>query len=154
MTGAVADVDAQATTTLVTRHSLREQRKGATVLLVDPSRDSQLLAAHFLGREDCSVVVANDLEEALSALDQDVYDAVLVDTSLEGVQGEDAARLLRQRIARGAESVRLIAISEKHTKAFDKAKTTLGFNSTLAKPFRKDDLLSILESIERAPAAV
>src|SRR5439155_8090527 len=50
VTGAIADVDAQATTTLVTRHSLREQRKGATVLLVDPSRDSQLLAWHFLGR--------------------------------------------------------------------------------------------------------
>ncbi len=152
VTGAAADVDAQATTTLVTRHSLREQRKGATVLLVDPSRDSQLLAAHFLGREDCSVVVANDLEEALSALDQDVYDAVLVDTLLQGLQGEDAAQVLRQRITRDAEAVNLIAISERHTKAFDKAKIAIGFNGTLAKPFRKDDLLAILESIGRAQA--
>ena len=45
-----ASVDADETPTLVTRHSLREQRKGATILLVDRSRDSQILAAHILGR--------------------------------------------------------------------------------------------------------
>src|ERR1700759_63613 len=78
----VASVDADETPTLVTRHSLREQRKGATVLLVDRSRDSQILAVHILGRADCSVVVAQDAPEAFAALDQDVYDVVLVETSL------------------------------------------------------------------------
>jgi CheY-like chemotaxis protein len=121
------------TTTLVTRHSLREHRKGATILLVDASRDSQLLAAHFLGREDCSVVVASDLKEALSALDQDLYDVVLVDTSLEGLQGDDAAKVLRDRM-RDTAATRFIAITEKHTKAFDKAKLAIGFDATLAKP--------------------
>ena len=43
-----ASVDADETPTLVTRHSLREQRKGATILLVDPHRDSHMLAAHIL----------------------------------------------------------------------------------------------------------
>ena len=95
-----ASVDSDETPTLVTRHSLREQRKGATILLVDPSRDSQILAAHILGRHDCSVVVAQDLQEALAALDQDVYDVILVDTSLPGLGGDDAATLLRSRIAR------------------------------------------------------
>ena len=151
VTGAIADVDAEATTTLVTRHSLREQRKGATVLLVDPSRDSQLLAAHFLGREDCSVVVANDLAEALSALDQDLYDTVVVDTSLEGLSGDDAAKVLRARM-RNPEATRLIAASAKHTKAFDKAKIAIGFSATIPKPFRKDDLQSAVQTMARAPA--
>jgi CheY-like chemotaxis protein len=150
VTGAVADVDANVTTTLVTRHSLREHRKGATVLLVDPSRDSQLLAAHFLGREDCSVVVANDLAEALSALDQDVYETVLVDTSLEGLSGDDAANVLRARI-RDPEATRLVAVTEKHTKAFDKAKVAIGFNATIPKPFRKVDLQSAVKTAVRSP---
>jgi CheY-like chemotaxis protein len=149
VTGAVGDIDAAVTTTLITRHSLREHRKGATILLVDASRDSQLLAAHFLGREDCSVVVASDAKEALSALDQDVYDVVLVDTSLEGFQGDDAAQLLRARI-RNPEKTRLVAITDKHTKAFDKAKLAIGFNGTLAKPFRKDDLHSQVETVVRS----
>jgi CheY-like chemotaxis protein len=144
-----ASVDADATPTLVTRHSLREHRKGATILLVDPNRDSQILAAHILGRRDCSVVVAQNLEEAMSALDQDLYDIVLVDTSLAGLAGEDAAKLLRARISRDPERATLVATSVEHSPAFRKAKTAIGFNTTVAKPFRKDDLLALLEALGR-----
>jgi CheY-like chemotaxis protein len=144
-----ASVDSDETPTLVTRHSLREQRKGATILLVDPSRDSQILAAHILGRRDCSVVVAQDLAEATAALDQDVYDLVLVDTSLKGLGGEDAAALLRARITRDPEASRLVAISVSHSVKFREEKLAIGFNATVAKPFRKDDLLALLADIER-----
>jgi PAS domain S-box-containing protein len=144
-----ASVDSDETPTLVTRHSLREQRKGATILLVDPSRDSQILAAHILGRHDCSVVVAQDLEEALAALDQDVYDVILVDTSLPGLGGDDAARLLRSRITRDPDKASFVAASLDHSPAFRTAKTMIGFNTTVAKPFRKDDLLGLLASLGR-----
>ena len=144
-----ASVDADETPTLVTRHSLREQRKGATILLVDPSRDSQILAAHIFGRHDCSLVVAQDLAEALAALDQDVYDIVIVDTGLLGLGGDDAAKLLRSRIQRDPEVATLVAASLDHAPAFRNAKIAAGFNSTLAKPFRKDDLVSLLKSLGR-----
>ncbi len=139
-----ASIDSDETPTLVTRHSLREQRKGATILLVDPSRDSQILAAHVLGRHDCSVVVANDLAEASAALDQDVYDIVVVDTALAGLDGEDAARLLRARIARDPQAATIVAASLEHSPGYASAKAAIGFNATLAKPFRKDDLLALL----------
>lgn len=148
-----ASVDSDETPTLVTRHSLREQRKGATILLVDPSRDSQILAAHILGRHDCSVVVAYDLAEATAALDQDLYDLVLVDTSLKGLGGDDAAAMLRSRITRDPESSRLIALSPAHTPKFREEKMAIGFNGTVAKPFRKDDLLALLADIGRQAAA-
>jgi PAS domain S-box-containing protein len=144
-----ASVDSDETPTLVTRHSLREQRKGATILLVDPSRDSQILAAHILGRHDCSVVVAHDLAEATAALDQDVYDLVLVDTSLAGLGGDDAAALLRSRITRDPEVTQLVALSLGHTAQFRQDKTSIGFNSTLPKPFRKDDLMGLLATLSR-----
>jgi PAS domain S-box-containing protein len=149
-----ASVDADETPTLVTRHSLREQRKGATILLVDRSRDSQILAAHILGRHDCSVVVAQDYAEAIAALDQDVYDLVLVDTSLAGLTGDDAASLLRARI-RDPRASRLVATSLEHSPAFRARKTDAGFDATVAKPFRKDDLLALLASLHReaAPAS-
>lgn len=147
-----ARVDADETPTLVTRHSLREQRKGATVLLVDRSRDSQILAAHILGREDCSVVVASGLGEAIAALDQDTYDVVLVDTSLEGLTGADAAAGLRSRIGRNPEDTRIVAVSLEHTIAFRETKVAQGFDETLAKPFRRDDLLALLEKVARPGA--
>ncbi|HLX22577.1 MAG TPA: response regulator, partial [Usitatibacter sp.] len=138
VTGASVDVDE--TPTLVTRHSLREQRKGATILLIDPNRESQILASHILGRQDCSVVAAQDLGEATAALDQDMYDIVLVDTSLAGLGGDDAAKLLRSRIAREAEKAVFVAVSLDHSPKYREEKLKAGFNATLAKPFRKDDL--------------
>jgi CheY-like chemotaxis protein len=148
-----ASVDADETPTLVTRHSLREQRKGATILLVDRSRDSQILAAHILGRMDCSVVVAHDLAEAAAALDQDVYDLVLVDTSIAGLEGSDAAALLRARITRDPESTMLVAVSLEHSPRYREARLAQGFNATAAKPFRKDDLLGLLARAGRTTPA-
>jgi CheY-like chemotaxis protein len=140
-------VDSDETPTLVTRHSLREQRKGATVLLVDPSRDSQILAAHILGRHDCSLVVAQDLSEALAALDQDVYDLVIVDTTLPGLGGDDAAPQLRSRIQRDPQAATFVAATLDHSERYRAARTAAGFNATIPKPFRKDDLLSLLKSL-------
>jgi PAS domain S-box-containing protein len=147
-----ASLDADEAPTLVTRHSLREQRKGATILLVDPSRDSQILAAHFLGRQDCSVVVAQDPGETLAALEQDVYDLVLVDTSLPGFEGDDAAQRLRERFARDPDATRLVAVTLEHSVQFRERKLAIGFDATLAKPFRKDELLALLEAAGRLPS--
>ncbi|MGE5096220.1 MAG: response regulator [Betaproteobacteria bacterium] len=139
-----ASVDADETPTLVTRHSLREQRKGATVLLVDPHRDSQILAAHILGRHDCSVVVAQDVAEAIGALEQDVYDLVLVDAALAGLEGEDAARSLRARLARNAQATRLVAASAENGAGFRRAMKEIGFDATVDKPFKRDELLALI----------
>ncbi len=144
-----ASVDVEETPTLVTRHSLREQRKGATILLVDRSRDSQILAAHILGRQD-SVVVAQDLAEAFAALDQDVYDLVLADTTLAGLTGEDAATRLRARITRSPEHTRIVATSLEHSPAFRAEKLAQGFDATVGKPFRKETLLALLHRDEPA----
>ena len=114
------------------------------MLLVDASRDSAILASHILGKHDCSLVVAQDLAEAIAALDQDVYDLVLVDTSLAGLAGNDAASLLRARIARNPEGARIVAVSLDHSPDFHAAKTAIGFNDTLAKPFRKETLVELL----------
>jgi CheY-like chemotaxis protein len=48
--------------------------------------------------------------------------------------------------------VRLVAVSAQHSPSFRAAKTAIGFNATLGKPFRKDDLLQLLASVHRVPA--
>ena len=139
-----ASVDADETPTLVTRHSLREQRKGASLLLVDPSRDSQILASHVLGRRDCSVVAASDHAEAIAALDQDFYDIVLVDTALEGFAAPDATATLRSHIARDAASVLVVAATTEATPEQRDALLAAGYDAVVAKPFRKEELLDLL----------
>ena len=135
----------------MTRHSLREQRKGATILLVDPHRDSHMLAAHILRKRDSSLVVAADLAEAAASLEQDVYDLVFVDTSLEGLDGPDAAAILRSHIKRDPHVTKIYATSLDHSPEFNQAKLAEGFDGTLAKPFRRDNLLAILAEIGKLP---
>ncbi|HRE13498.1 MAG TPA: response regulator, partial [Usitatibacteraceae bacterium] len=142
-----ASLDADETPTLVTRHSLREQRRGATILLVDANRDSHMLAAHILRKRDCSLVVAQDLPEALAALVQDVYDLVLVDVTVRGLDGPGASQALRTHITRNPEATRLVATSIDHSPAFRDARKAEGFDDTLAKPFKRDDMLALLRSI-------
>ncbi|HEX4943854.1 MAG TPA: response regulator [Usitatibacteraceae bacterium] len=146
-----ASVDSDETPTLVTRHSLREQRKGATILLVDGHRDSHMLAAHILRKRDSSLVVASDLAEAIASLDQDVYDIVFVDTALEGLDGAGAAAMLRSHIKRDPQATRLYATSVEHSPAFRTARMAEGFDGTLAKPFRRDNLLAVLAAIGKLP---
>ncbi len=144
-----ASLDADETPTLVTRHSLREQRKGATILLVDAHRDSHMLAAHILRKRDCSLSVAQDLPEALAALVQDVYDLVLVDTSLKGLDGPGAATALRSHVTKDPENTKIYATSMDHSPGFREKKVREGFDGTLAKPFKRDDFLAVLKAIGR-----
>ncbi|QJR16060.1 hybrid sensor histidine kinase/response regulator [Usitatibacter palustris] len=139
-----ASVDADETPTLVTRHSLREQRKGATILLADPDRDSQILASHILSKHDCSVVVAHDAKEILAALEQDLYDLVLIETALEGLNTPDTPARLRKAMQRGGEGVRVVALSVEHSADWAKARVAEGYNAALAKPIQKDALVALL----------
>lgn len=146
-----ASVDADETPTLVTRHSLREQRKGATILLVDAHRDSHMLAAHILRKRDSSLVVASDLAETLASLDQDVYDLVLVDVTLEGLDGPDAPAMLRGHIKRDPQATKIYATNLGHSPGFSEARLAEGFDGTLAKPFRRDNFLAVLSAIGKLP---
>ena len=146
-----ASVDADETPTLVTRHSLREQRKGASLLLVDTNRDSQILASHILAKRDCNVVAAQDLEEALAALEQDFYDLVLVDPAVAGMAGSEGVAKLRAAIQIAPEKVRFVACSVEHSPAWSEARKAEGYDSTLGKPFNKDHLLATLTALGKLP---
>jgi DNA-binding response OmpR family regulator len=82
-----------------------------------------------------------------------VYDMVLVDTTLAGLKGADAAQSLRSRISRSPEATHIVATSLEHSPAFREEKTGQGFDGTLGKPFRKDELLALLASLHRETAA-
>lgn len=137
--------------TLVTRHSIREHRKGATVLLVDPGRDSQILAAHILSKRECTVTVAQNAREALAALEQDFYDLVIVDASLPGLDMPSTPAKLREAIQRDPGKVRLIASTLDHTPAWSAARIAEGYDGSIGKPFNKEHLLEALAELPAGP---
>jgi hypothetical protein len=58
--------------------------------------------------------------------------------------------VLRGHIAKDSLAVILVAASLEHSPAYRKARLAHGFDSTIAKPFRREDLLSLLKG-QREP---
>ncbi|MBA2690206.1 MAG: response regulator [Burkholderiales bacterium] len=130
------------TPTLVTRHSLREKRQGATVLLIEDDRSSQLLAAHFLDRGHFSVALAANGPEALTMAEQQQFDLILLDMELKGLDGIAMTRQIRAMEKSTGGQVPIIAITAGASAEREKRYKAAGITDVLLKPLQRDRLLA------------
>jgi CheY-like chemotaxis protein/PAS domain-containing protein len=140
VTGVSGD-ESDSTHTLITRHSLHESRDGS-ILIVDANREVQLAAAHILKKRGYTLTEADSAESAFKALEQDIFDAVMIDPELPGFV--DVVLDIRTRAQKRPQDLVVIAMSangsEKHRQQCEQA----GFNGFVAKPLDKDSLITFL----------
>ena len=128
--------------TLVTRHSLREQRHGATILLVEDDRDSQLLTAHFLDRDKFSVVLAANAAEAQAMAELQAFDLILLDMELPGMDGFKVAQKIRAAEKASGRAAPIIALTSGTSIERQKRFQAAGITDYLQKPLKRDALLA------------
>jgi CheY-like chemotaxis protein len=75
----------------------RNRHDGLRVLLAEDNTVNQKVAVRILQRIGCQVRVAENGLEVLKALDEAPCDLVLMDCEMPGMDGLEAARLIRQR---------------------------------------------------------
>jgi|GEM_PF-1344848 len=140
--------DAEATQTLITRHSLREAKTG-TVLLIDGHHDQAAMAANFLKRRDFRVVIVESAEAAAAALAQDMFDVIVVDAQAVGFAASlSIAVQLRLNLPNGADIPILLALT-------DYAKVdTREYQGVITKPYEKDALLEKVVAAIKATSSV
>lgn len=133
-----AQDDAEATQTLITRHSLRESKAG-TVLLIDNNRDQNVLAAKALRKKDYRVVVADNAADAQAVLLQDIFDVILVDPATPGFEaGTEITAQLRALFADGRDIPILLADSRRGSAAINADNSE--YNGVIAKPYDKENI--------------
>ncbi|MEO8104173.1 MAG: response regulator, partial [Betaproteobacteria bacterium] len=132
------DDDAEATSTLITRHSLREAKAGS-VLIVDPNREHAIVAIGALRKKDYRVVHTDTADEAYTELSQDVFDLLIIDPTAKGFAElgiEGLSDRLQEKFAITSTSIPVLLAVEEDISAVE-----FGFSGMLHKPYEKEVLL-------------
>ncbi|MDP2243251.1 response regulator [Pseudomonas sp.] len=122
-----------------------EQQSGrrARVLLVEDNPVNQLVAKGMLSKLGCEVVLANHGSEALSQLQQDNIDLVLMDCNMPIMDGYEASRRIRQ--GGHHPGLPIIALTANALSDERERCRAAGMSDYLAKPFRREELAALLE---------
>lgn len=115
----------------------------ARILLVEDNPVNQLVAKGMLGKLGCDVVVSSNGAEALQQLEQEHFDLVLMDCNMPVMNGYDATRRIREN-ARWAD-LPIIALTANAMPEEREHCKVAGMSDYLAKPFRREELMALLD---------
>ena len=132
---------------LVTAHALREGRNRARVLLVEDNAVNQTLAIRLLERRGYVVTVAGDGREALSALEKDNFDVVLMDIQMPEMDGFEATAAIRDKEKHTGQHIPIIAMTANALKGDQERCLEAGLDGYIAKPIRTKELFAAIEAI-------
>lgn len=113
--------------------------KGARILLVEDNRMNQKVAKELLNHVHLNVTVANDGKEAVSYIEKEQFDLVLMDIQMPVMDGISAARIIR-KLPGKAKGLPIVAMTA-HAMAGDKEKSLkAGMNAHITKPIEPGEL--------------
>lgn len=110
------------------------------VLLVEDDEDLRGALALVLRARELKVREAADAAEALEAIADDTFDAVVTDLGLPDVSGPELLRRLRER----APSARLVVLTGHSGESLEEACRGAGADVVLTKPVSTDRLAALL----------
>jgi two-component system sensor histidine kinase/response regulator len=138
------------TTTLVTRHWLRDGRPSLRVLVVDDSQTNRFLMTRMLEERGHSTTTACDGIEAVEMIDRARFDVVLMDVMMPGMDGLEATRLISERNEPPIRPL-IIGVSAFTDDTSQDRGREAGMATFLAKPIRPDDLFAAVEQGHPVP---
>jgi CheY-like chemotaxis protein/HPt (histidine-containing phosphotransfer) domain-containing protein len=139
------------TGTLVTRHSLAEQKApGARLLLAEDHPVNRKLAKTLLERAGHSVDLAENGRQAVEAAERTRYAAILMDVQMPEMDGFEATRILRSRELPG-EHLPIIAMTAHAMKGDRERCLAAGMDDYVSKPIQPEELFAALARQVPAP---
>ena len=124
---------------------------GVRVLLVDDDADALEMAKDAVAAAGATVVTAQEAAEALSILDLQSVDVVVLDIGLPGVDGYELLHRIRERPVDRNGQVPAAALTA-YARVADRTRSLkAGFQIHLGKPVRPIELVAAIRSLANAP---
>jgi signal transduction histidine kinase/CheY-like chemotaxis protein len=120
----------------------RDRLRGSRVLLVEDNPVNCEIAVALLHMAEVEVTVAHDGREALAIVDEERFDAVLMDCQMPVMDGYEATRALRERP--GGQALPVIAMTANALVSDREEALAAGMNDHIAKPIVVDDMFATL----------
>jgi PAS domain S-box-containing protein len=115
------------------------------VLLAEDNELNQQVVLHFLQRAGHTVRIARDGQEALDALEQDAFDALLLDVHMPVLDGFAVVEAVRRREEPSSGRLPIIALTARSMKGDRERCLAAGMDDYLSKPVRRADLFAALQ---------
>jgi CheY-like chemotaxis protein len=122
------------------------------ILLAEDNPVNQQLARILLGKQGHRVVVASDGHQALTALQQQTFDVVLMDVQMPAMDGLEATAQIRAAEQQTGRHIPIIAMTAHAMKGDRERCLAAGMDGYVSKPIQPADLFPVLARHTAAPA--
>jgi CheY-like chemotaxis protein/HPt (histidine-containing phosphotransfer) domain-containing protein len=138
---------------LITRHSLIEERRGMRLLLVEDNPVNQRLTLTMLQKRGHQVELAGDGVDALEWLERAAFDAVLMDVHMPRMGGFEATAEIRRRERATGRHIPILALTALAMKGDRERCLEAGMDTYITKPIRAAELFEALATFVPDPPA-
>ncbi|MGN7613391.1 MASE3 domain-containing protein [Magnetococcales bacterium HHB-1] len=118
-------------------------RGSLRVLVVDDNVNNRILVTEILKRAGHTSVEAREGREAISCLEKEPFDIVLIDNRMPVLNGVQATRIIRSGRVKGIDSaIPIICVTANVMPDDRRGYSAVGMDGVIAKPFSAGELLS------------
>jgi signal transduction histidine kinase/DNA-binding response OmpR family regulator len=136
---------------LVTRHSLREERRHLRILLAEDNPVNQVVAVRLLERMGHTVMVVANGRDAVLMLEEQEFGLVLMDVQMPEMDGLEATKVIREKEVATHKHIPIIAMTAHAMKGDRERCLAAGMDGYIAKPIRPAELLAGVERFTPRP---
>ena len=144
--GAAKDADDESPR-VITRHTVRENRRRLQILLAEDNPVNQKLAERMLSKAGCDVTVVGDGQAAVQASAAERFDLVFMDIQMPKMSGLEAVAAIREREQTSGGHVPIVAMTAHAMRGDRQRCLDVGMDEYISKPIDARRLGEVMEKV-------
>jgi len=136
---------------LITRHSVRELKKGLKVLLAEDNIINQKVSSRILEKYGHLVTIAVDGEDVLAKMKEQTFDLILMDVKMPNMDGFEATDEIRSQEKKSGGHIPIIAMTAHVISGYRDKCISAGMDDCVTKPMRGEILEKIITLVTAGP---